>query len=425
MPTYSQTLVNPGAELGNTSGWTLAYGNFVAQVSGSPASHSGGWKFKGATTSGGASWYQDITVDPTLYSAVDHGQVTADYRAWHICNTFLGVTTNGRIWIKFYSAEGALLDSVQNAYTQPLAYTQEQILKIVASGTRKIRIGCENDSSNATITSFYDDFTLDLVDSGVPSLATNAADYQSVTYGLVAQPAAQVLDEQTAVLAVSSAQTSGGNYKVFGEQFVGYALVKGFGDTRKLRAWTFTQDDHDFYVLQLNDSTLIYDKLTGEWARWQSPGYSYWRGDDGCGWEGFNVACDPHSGKIWKIDAQGRIDIDGTVHTPITSKVVGVLSVRFRRNVPCYMAELALSEGKPPTGVAAGGAYLQLRTSSDDGQSWVDHGNVLSTALGEDITVRWYGLGLMKAPGQVFEITDTGYARRLDGFNIEVPDNGQ
>jgi hypothetical protein len=40
---------------------------------------------------------------------------------------------------------------------------------------------------------------------------------------------------------------------------------------------------------------------------------------------------------------------------------------------------------------------------------------------------RFYGLGLLKSPGALFEITDYGYARRIDGLNVEMggtPDNG-
>lgn len=199
-------------------------------------------------------------------------------------------------------------------------------------------------------------------------------------------------------------------------------LIKYGLDSRKLRAWPFTQDDHDFWVLQLGgDRTLVFDKLTGQWAQWRSPGYSYWRGSDGVQWEGWNICCDTESGVIWEIDAEGRLD-EGT--DPIVSIIHGGLTKRFRAEDPCFMAELALSEGQPPTGVAAGDVGITLRTSDDGGLTFQSHGEIPSEAIGDDITIRWYGLGLMNHPNRIFEITDTGYARRIDGLDIEVGGNG-
>jgi hypothetical protein len=33
---------------------------------------------------------------------------------------------------------------------------------------------------------------------------------------------------------------------------------------------------------------------------------------------------------------------------------------------------------------------------------------------------RWFGLGLAQSPGILCEITDTGYARRIDGLTVEI-----
>lgn len=421
MPTtYSQTITNPGAETGNTNGWTIITGIFHAQNGGSP--HSGSWYFApgiGNTIDTYHQWYQRITIGATAFDAIDHGRCNVDLRAYHNSPPFLGTSTSGGLTIIIYDASLNVLDSFNTALTTPAVWTQDQILRYLPPTSRYIDIGCRNTHVSSTTTSIWDDWTLDVIDTDVATIAAQANDQQSVTYALSTFPAGYAATEQSVLLLPSAAETSNGNYKVFGEQFVGYALVKGFGDKRKLRAWTFTQDDHDFYVLQLNDNTLVFDKLTKQWVRWQSPNYSYWRGDDGCGWEGFNVACDPRSGKVWKIDPTGRLDRDDANITPITSKVVGIVTERFRSYVPCYMAELAVSEGKPPASVDPTTVGIQLQ-SSDDNMNFYDHGTIPGTAVGENITVRWYGLGLMQPTGRIFEITDTGYARRIDGFNIEV-----
>jgi hypothetical protein len=252
---------------------------------------------------------------------------------------------------------------------------------------------------------------------------TDARVSQAVGYALAGQAADEARATQIVPLTVSAAETSNGEYEVYTHQVVAYALVKKHGDKRKLRAWTFPQDDHKFYVLQLGNSngTLVYDQLTEQWARWQSSNYVYWRGEDGCDWEGFNVACDPLSGKIFKIDPSNRLDYNDTTDTedtPITSVIVGGTTKRFRNNVPCFMAELAISGGQPPNGIDATSVGISLR--SNDTITTYEHGSIAGTTTGDNVTVRWYGLGLMSYPGRVFEITDTGYARRIDGLNIEL-----
>lgn len=194
----------------------------------------------------------------------------------------------------------------------------------------------------------------------------------------------------------------------------------GQAEDRRLRAWTFTQDDHDFYVLQLGGtSTYIYDRSTDQWCQWLSPELAYWSGQDGCDWEGFNVCCDPDSGVIFKIDPDNRLD---NGDTPIVSKIYGIVTARFRKNVSIFMAEVAISEGRPPAGIDASDVGLTLRTS--DTLTWVDHGTVPGEPTGDMVYARWYGLGLARSPGILFEITDTGYARRIDGFSIELGGNG-
>lgn len=237
-------------------------------------------------------------------------------------------------------------------------------------------------------------------------------------YVLAFHQADEARSTQAGLNSLVQAETATGLLDAIAHQFGAYALVRGLAERQDLRCWTFTQDDHDFYVMQLGSvATLVYDKLTQQWAEWNSPTFEYWRGNDGCDWEGLNVCCDTENGKIWKIDPVNRLDY-GT--TPITSVVTGGLTERFRKHVPVFMAELAISESEPPVGIDATTVGITLRTFDGANLNSVNHGTIVGEDIGDDITVRWYGLGLMKAPGQVFEITDTGYARRIDGLNIEV-----
>lgn len=236
-------------------------------------------------------------------------------------------------------------------------------------------------------------------------------------YAIGSGVAATVSTLQTGSYALASAESSSTLYQTKAFQVGLYAIVSGIYEPKNLRAWTFTQDDHDFYVLQLgkNRSTLVYDLLSEQWAEWKSPQQAYWRGADGTDWEGYNLCCDPLSGKVYKIDPVGRLDY-GT--TPIVSTIYGGMSVNFRTIHPCFMGELAISEGIPPLGIDPTTVGIQLRVGNTLG--WVNAGTVAGAATGIMVYPRWYGLGLMQSPGVLFELTDTGYARRIDGFKIEV-----
>lgn len=193
------------------------------------------------------------------------------------------------------------------------------------------------------------------------------------------------------------------------------ALFRG-AEERILRAWMFTQDDHDFYVLQAGAYTYVYDKLTEQWCQWQSPDAQYYfRGADGCAWNGINVCCDPDTGIIYQIDPVGRLDY-GT--TPITSQVYCGLTERFRDHVPAFMAEVAISQANPPAGID--GTTLSITLDSFDTITWYNHGSVPGSSVGTPTWVRFYGLGLIGSPGRLFRITDTGVARRIDGINLEI-----
>lgn len=240
--------------------------------------------------------------------------------------------------------------------------------------------------------------------------------HQGGVYALGQFPAELVHSMQLPLQVLAAAETSNGLHDLIATQLGAYALVRPFAERQDLTAWTFKQDDHEFYVLQLNSQdTLVFDKLTGQWTDFVSPGYNHWRGTDGCNWEGIAVCCDTLTGKLWHIDPEGRLDYETT---PIVSTIVGGFTERMRAFKPVYMAELAVSEGQPPA-VEEGSVSLTLRTGDGQG-NWVDHGEILGEGIGDNMTVRWYGLGLAAPSGMVFEITDTGYARRIDGLNIEI-----
>lgn len=418
MTIYAQTITNPGAQSG-TTGWTDRSGSGItSRTPGRTTSHS----FSALNSFVDDSvWDQEITVDMSLHAAIDADTAAVRAAAW-----ILGGSSDvGHIYVQFLNSSHTILSTSSGPDIDPSTWTQQILTVKVPVNTRYIRIGADLHKNVGTIfNTNFDDFTLELSDDRSTDYIGyfDPKAHQLAGYALGTYPTSQARALQLPIAVVAAAETSNGLHDIKTHQLGAYALVRGKIDRRDLRAWPFTQDDHDFWVLQLGDvGTLIYDKLTGQWAQWKSPSFAYWRGNDGVQWEGWNICCDSESGKLWIIDPEGRLD-DET--TPITSVITGGINTRMRKFIPNYMAELTVSEGQPPTGIDEGDVGITLRVSDDQGLTYISHGEVAGQGLSEDATIRWYGLGIIPPSGRVFEITDTGYARRIDGFTIEVGGEG-
>jgi hypothetical protein len=198
-------------------------------------------------------------------------------------------------------------------------------------------------------------------------------------------------------------------------------------ETHRLRAWTFTQDDHDFYVLGLGTlyPTLVLDLMTNQWSEWATEDLINWRASTGIAWDLENVAGDLTEGILWNISADDRRDdfsSDAADARPIISVIRGLLPIRLRNALGCYRADLTLSEFSP----AQVGVSITLRTSDDFGKSWHSHGTLVLDDPNQNYEVAWASLGLITAPGRIFEIEDTGVAARIDALDVDLgPDEGK
>jgi hypothetical protein len=244
---------------------------------------------------------------------------------------------------------------------------------------------------------------------------------QDSIISLASAPAEELLVNQAPSLAVAAGDATEADFPMYAHQLSAIALVKTRSDTRRIRAWTFTQDDHDFYVLHLGaDRTLVWDVLTRSWSSWKSPGKSIWRASVGLPWEQENIGGDVSAGLLWNVDPLVRDD-DSTTglaaeREPIRSVIRGMHPIRLRNALGCYRAQLSLSQGSP----VASGVGITLRTSDDMALSWIDHGELVLDEAGTEYDVSWVSLGIITAPGRIFEIIDTGYARRIDALDIDL-----
>jgi hypothetical protein len=213
------------------------------------------------------------------------------------------------------------------------------------------------------------------------------------------------------------------------------AAVRGRVANPVLRAWTFSLDGHDYYVLRLGDtSTLVYDCYSQQWVDWSDFQSLTWRAQCGMNWIGAQglatgygsdvVAGDDIYGLLWFLDPEQSFDDNprqaSTVQQLFFERIVmGQVPIRGREVLPCYAVWLTTDMGDP----AYEGAGVTLSSSDDAGVTYDDHGIVTVTAGENSPELSWYSLGQIEAPGRLFKIFDDGAITRLDGMEMNDPDD--
>lgn len=213
-------------------------------------------------------------------------------------------------------------------------------------------------------------------------------------------------------------------------QFRVRALIRGRIQDPQVRAYTFTIDGHDFYVLRCgNIETLVFDTHSKEWYVWGSEDSEVWRAYSGCNWLGGRrlagdysnvVVTDDANGALYFLDPEGETDdhaIDGSSTQVEFTRIITAQYVlpQGYDSSPCYGLNVFGSVGQADSTLS-----VELKVSDDRGLSFESYGEVSLTAEEYDARLRWGSLGAMRAPGRLFQIVDTGALRRID--HIEMDD---
>lgn len=236
---------------------------------------------------------------------------------------------------------------------------------------------------------------------------------------------------QTAAMRVSQAvvnfdfDANGGAVRV--PQAHVLAAVLGRVSDPKIRAWTFTLDGHDFYVLRLgNDETLIYDRLSEQWYNWGSDTSDLWRAYTGQNWEGGQdflarnygsniLVGDDGNGALYFLDPRRFVDDDALEGAEIPRtflrRITGQQPTRSVDFVDDFGVQLIGSIGDmdDPTLTA-----ITLYTSDDQGETYDDQGTITVDNGEFNARVEWRSLGSYNAPGRLYRIDDVGALQRVD-----------
>lgn len=213
------------------------------------------------------------------------------------------------------------------------------------------------------------------------------------------------------------------------------AVVRGRTANPKLRAWTFSLDMHDFYVLRLGDTeTLVYDTYAEQWVDWANFQKDFWRSNIGQNWLGATKLADTYGsdvligddtyGLLWFLDPEQPFDEHPDSLSPVQQEffdrvTMGQVPMRGREVLPCYACWITSDMGNP----AYVGAGVTLYTSDDAGVTFDNHGLVTVTPGVNDPELSWYSLGQIEAPGRLFKIVNDGAIARIDCLEMNDPDD--
>lgn len=214
------------------------------------------------------------------------------------------------------------------------------------------------------------------------------------------------------------------------------AAVRGRVSDPRVRAWTFTLDGHDFYVLKLgNEGTLIYDVLAEQWYEWGSNDDRLWRAYYGNNWLGGRrfaeefgsniIAGDDGNGALYFLNPMGHVDDDpaagAEVPRPFLREIMGQIATRGYDMKSCYGVSLMGAIGEIDDATLTS---ITLSTSDDDGHTYDEH-ETLDVDFGEyQARVDWNsGLGSFAAPGRLFLIVDRGAFQRIDWLDMATDED--
>lgn len=206
-------------------------------------------------------------------------------------------------------------------------------------------------------------------------------------------------------------------------------IMRGRTDDPAVRAWTFTLDGHDFYVLRLGTvETLVYDMTTDTWYQWGSGNSILWNAYTGINWTSGNNFSDQFgsnilvgsdsNGTLFFLDPD-KVDDDTAVTgrdpVPFTRRATGQLAYRGYESVSVYSVHLVGSVGK-----VNDPAYttITLSYSDDRGTTYTDAGSVVTSDGDFTVRAQWQSLGSFSNPGRLFRLEDTGALQRVDSLTV-------
>lgn len=193
-----------------------------------------------------------------------------------------------------------------------------------------------------------------------------------------------------------------------------HAIEEQLSRSSTLSAWGYSMAGHAFDVVNLDDQCLAYDVATDEWHQLRR------YGRDGFVRLGFFDGSTTYVGdeKGWTLDPTAGTD-DGQPIERIFTSVAPT-----NTPISADALEIGLSPGTTPINTTS---EIETRWSRDQGRTWTDW---IATTLGSEGSFRTRArlrrLGMIDAPGRVFEHRETGVAiTRISSVELNPPLGGR
>lgn len=257
---------------------------------------------------------------------------------------------------------------------------------------------------------------------------TSAVTISASQEQVLAAGAFPALNLEASQLQVDAAYSGG--VLVDASQLQVYAAAQGTNTDPSVRAWTFTLDNHDYYVLRLGtQETLVYDDHTSQWYTWASGDGDTWKAYNGTNWHGGEawsyvygsnvIAGDDGNGALYFLNPDQDTDDNAVAGAalpfPFRREVYGQHAFRGYNRQPCFGIQVQGSIGSQgSTSIDT----VDLYTSDDRGTTYQDAGTITLTPGDIDGRAYWRSLGSMKAPGRIFKVQDYGALKRIDSMEM-------
>lgn len=185
-------------------------------------------------------------------------------------------------------------------------------------------------------------------------------------------------------------------------------LLKG---STRFTGWAFRTNKHDFYVLNTDTVTLVYDISVNLWYRWSSYLQDTWKAASGLQITDSVYAVSDDSGEIYKLSSTPK-DLEQDY---LVCEVGGFVPNPTRNPIKCSSVSLSVNYGFSNSYTTD--PLVEVRWSDDGGSTWSTY---KQGALGKrgnygtDVTFR--SLGQIIKPGRYFEFRFSEVQPfRLDG----------
>lgn len=175
-------------------------------------------------------------------------------------------------------------------------------------------------------------------------------------------------------------------------------------DATYCRAFTYAQEGHKFYCMEIDAGTFCYDYATGTWHQRKSWNSDYWRVGGAVQAYGKTLLTDRATGAIYEPSLDVFTEAGETIAVDITLPTLEY----GRMRVTMYAFEVTTETGVGNSDTT--NPQIMLRYSDDGGHTW---SNEMWRSLGKIGVYRnravWRGLGRFRTRQMNLRITDPAY----------------